>query len=351
MPVTTYRSTDTSAPVLTGQAGTLITLLDACLVNGYGSKAAAGWSKAFTGTNTAAYRMATSGNTGFYLNVNDAAPGAAGAREARLRGYETMSAIDTGTGPFPTVSQAATGVFVRKSTTADATARAWTLIADDATFYLFTETGDVVSPVACCSAMFGDFESYTPGDLYNCALIARPYENKTGTAAFVDTANSTDSCNDVLFMGVGPAYSPNQLAKTIPGHYTARSYTQAGGSIGFGKHHDLFKANTILGSGANNPWYAFGGVGDGSVSFPYPNPADGGLYASPIWVHHSNAVRGALRGLWAPLHVTPLTHNDTFSGAGPLAGKTFLAQASNTFYRAFVSTNSQLFVETSNTWA
>ncbi|MGE3907973.1 MAG: hypothetical protein AB7K36_01385, partial [Chloroflexota bacterium] len=51
-----YRSTDSGAPVLTGQAGSLLNLLDKCLVDGYGSKAAAGWSRPYTGTNKTAYR-------------------------------------------------------------------------------------------------------------------------------------------------------------------------------------------------------------------------------------------------------------------------------------------------------
>ena len=38
---TIYRSTDASAPVLTGEVGKLVDLLDACLVNGYGAKSAA----------------------------------------------------------------------------------------------------------------------------------------------------------------------------------------------------------------------------------------------------------------------------------------------------------------------
>jgi hypothetical protein len=37
-----YRSTDTNAPVLFGGGGSLITLLDAILVNGYGSGFASG---------------------------------------------------------------------------------------------------------------------------------------------------------------------------------------------------------------------------------------------------------------------------------------------------------------------
>ncbi len=42
--VNLYQSTDASAPILTGSAGSLVTLLDACLVNGYGTKAGRGLS-------------------------------------------------------------------------------------------------------------------------------------------------------------------------------------------------------------------------------------------------------------------------------------------------------------------
>lgn len=34
--VRVYQSTDSGAPSLTGQTGTLVSLLDACLVNGFG---------------------------------------------------------------------------------------------------------------------------------------------------------------------------------------------------------------------------------------------------------------------------------------------------------------------------
>ena len=38
MAVTVYRSTDASAPLLTNSNGSLIAVLRACLVDGYGSK-------------------------------------------------------------------------------------------------------------------------------------------------------------------------------------------------------------------------------------------------------------------------------------------------------------------------
>src|SRR4051812_21450587 len=174
MPVTVYRSTDPSAPVLDGLAGSLVNLLDKCLVAGYGAKAAAGWTKPFTGTNTAVFRQG--GGNSFYLDVADNGPGVATTQEARLRGYEAMTAVATGTGPFPTVALAANGLFIRKSAAAAATARVWTLIADDRTFYLFIQSGDVAGQ--WWGFNFGDFYSYVTGtDNYRTMIIGRATEN------------------------------------------------------------------------------------------------------------------------------------------------------------------------------
>ena len=74
MTVTVYLSTDASAPTLDGNVGSLITVLDAVLVNGYGAKAAAGWTKAFSGTNKAAYRNSPSTGTGLFWRIQDDGP-------------------------------------------------------------------------------------------------------------------------------------------------------------------------------------------------------------------------------------------------------------------------------------
>ena len=43
---TIYSSSDVGGPgLITGTTGSLITVLDACLVNGYSGKSAAGWTK------------------------------------------------------------------------------------------------------------------------------------------------------------------------------------------------------------------------------------------------------------------------------------------------------------------
>src|SRR5574342_915592 len=137
-----YRSSDASAPVLTGQVGSLISLLDACLVTGYGVKPGAGWSKPYTGTNKAAFQNGF-GSVQMLLRVDDNGP--VTAREARITGYETMSDVDTGVNPFPTAAQGVGGIAMlvaRKSATADATGRDWIIVADERTMYAFVQTGD-----------------------------------------------------------------------------------------------------------------------------------------------------------------------------------------------------------------
>jgi hypothetical protein len=352
MTVRVYRSTDASAPVLTGQVGSLTALLDAVLVNGYGAKTAAGWTIAQTGTNKRGYLQALSGANnpaGMVLYVDDTGPGAGGAREARVCGFETLSAITpTGTGQFPTAAQSPIGtgqLVIRKSNTADATARAWTIVANGQTIYLFTETGDWVAPsLAAFTFVFGDFKPYRATDQYAVGIIGR------------NTENSSSSINE-SFACMGPSSSWNLASKTW-GHFIARSWTGVGGSVQCSKTYDWGK----IGSPSLLGWNADSQTGfSGSTQmlpgrnvtgnqWPAPNGADGGLYVSPCYTFHSFSMRGYWPGLWIPLHNLPLNHNDVVTvSAGNLNGKTLLCQQ----ILIYLSGNDfgEVFIETSDTWS
>jgi hypothetical protein len=180
--VYTYRSTDASAPTLTGQNGSLVSLLDACLVNGYGSQSAAGWTIAYTTTNKRVYQNSSSSGTGFYLNIDDSGSGSGGAREALMTGFQSATGIGTGTGQFPTFSQMNIGigsVVCRKSNTADSTVRSWTLVADNTVLYFFAESGDFIVPIQPNFFAFGDFFSYASSDLYRCIIMGRNSTNQS----------------------------------------------------------------------------------------------------------------------------------------------------------------------------
>lgn len=319
-----YKSTDASAPVLTGVAGALITCLDAILVNGYGSMTAAGWTKEYSTTNKAVYRMATTSNTGFYVDVNDAAP--VTAKEAEMRGYEVMSGIATGTGPFPTAGQSSFGTVLRKSNTADSTARPWYCIADDSCFYFFADTGDFSSPSYASGFMFGDFFSYKAGDTYGCAIIGVSSENTGAT-----TTNQ--------YMGSLSTTITALNSTAVLGHYVARHWTTVGGAIRVSKFTSPLAY--VTGGGA-------AGIG-ADATCTYPNGPDSALELAPVWLGHSDSVRGYLKGFWAPLHIQPLGHADTFSGTGNMAGKSFIAI--NMKSSLGFNLNGQLMIETSNTWS
>jgi len=318
------KSTDTSAPILTGQTGSLTTLLDALLKDGYGSKSAMGtggagaWAKSFTGTSKAAYRP-SAGNR-FYMRIQDDGPGAGTFKEARIVGYETMSDVDTGTNPMPTVAQAANGLFIRKSAAADSTARVWKALGDDRTFYLFVQSGDTASVYVGFG--WGDFYSHLTGDGYRIFLIARSTEN---------------SATVIISPENFPLLRGSSFTTAENGHYIQRNRSAAVGAIA------VNKTNVVGGLGTSTSI-------EGPGNIAYPNAEDGGLYLLPLYLNDvasaSKSVRGRLRGLWVtPFTATGFTDAQTFSGVGDYAGKTF------EIVKGWQSaTTGALVVETSDTW-
>lgn len=318
MTVIVYKSSDTSAPALTGTAGTLAALLYACLVTGYGSKAAAGWAREFTGTNKAAFRAAA-GNR-MRLRIDDT-----GSTEGKAVGYETMSDVDTGTNLFPTAAQLSGGIFIRKSNTADSTNRPWMLVANDRIFYLFIDSGTSgtdwsVAPAASGLSgcfCFGEFSSYkNGGDSYN-SIIFGAIVTSTSVGRFAE-------------------HTQQNTYNATNGHWIVRNTAGTVGAVTCAKSLALGQ-NTGSAIGLSSNWG------------PYPDPVTGGLLISPLLVNEAAAsgwvVRGVLPGLWAPMHSLPGAHADTFSGSGVTSGKTFVLASAGQ-----LTNLGRVAVETSDTW-
>jgi len=299
-----YRSSDASAPTLNGNAGSLVAVLNGCLVSGYGSKTALGWGSPFTATNKAVYRAPN--GVRHYLDVDDSGPDATAlGRNARIRGYETMTAVGTGTGPFPTVAQAATPVVV-KSSTADAVARPWLLIGDDKTFYFFCSVALTNPPVLSTHSWntvshFGEFQSLLTGDNYR-TILGFP---STTTAATTDSTTAVSHSTSIAAATPTRALSP-------------RSYIGTGSAIWAG-----LIANVAIASGVNT----MQGV------LPFPNAVDGGVYLNACLVGENgngassaltSSFRGRTRGLFQLAHIaSAMNDQDTFSGTSDFAGRTF----------------------------
>ena len=320
-----FQSTDAGAPSLSSTAGSAIAVLDACLVNGYGSvtltslvvsgnvatatcnaghgfaafnstypviqiagatpgelngqwrlasipdathftfattgisdqtatgtitakRAAAGWTKPYSGTNLAAYRNSAVSGTGMYLRVDDT-----GTADVRVVGYEAMTDVNTGTGPFPTAAQISGGAYLGKANNTSGS-RAWIVIATNALAYVFFAS-NASYPSAYGSAAFGDLASLKSGDSYR------------GVVSGISSAST--ATNTFSFFG---------STSGTPLHYSPRSYTALGTS----------QALTLrVPGGATNTTFL-----SGNGTLTYPNGPDNGLLLYPnLRLYEGNQAR------------------------------------------------------------
>lgn len=309
MTVRVYRSTDAGAPVLSGTAGSLIAVLDACLVNGYGTQVGSGWSKPFSGTNLAVYAKPSGPQR--FLRIDDVTT----TQYARAIGYEDMTGISTGTNPFPTGAQQIGGFFIKRSNVATSAARPWVVVATQTMFYLWVNHDDLTMTALqndVSLTAFGDIISNLPGDTYQTMLSARP--NTFDSPSFVSTPNTTYHSLCRRATGAAGAHQAS---------ITSHLATLAGSAIG----------------GSNT-----------SVRMPLPVTNQSLVMWSPVWVMETTPTqdRGRLQGCWATLNngqgATPLAPNRgvTISPTtGPLAGKTL---------EQFGVSNGNVWLEISDTW-
>ena len=313
MAVTVYRWDDPDAPVLSNpSAGSLIGVLDACLVDGYTGKTGAGWTKAFSGTKLAAYRQGAGSMC--YLRVDDGT----GSFKVKMRGYESMTDVNTGTGGFPTTTQLANGVYAAIGTSTTAANKPWIVVADNKRFYLWVgaslTTAVNISTSTTWQALFffGDIISFRPGDTYCCQIIG-----------------SDSASNATERFGLSVA-----LASAIAGSFITRNAAQVAGSVNNGRFFDYYGANS-------SPTMGSSGVA-------YPDPISGGINLGRVHVTNgadTEGVRGRMPGLFAPLNALPGNNGDTFSGAGDLAGRTFILLDCGSG-----TTRGRVALETSDTW-
>ncbi len=274
------------------------------------------WQVAYTATSKRAYR-ANTGNR-FYCMIDDTGPLA--QTDARIVGYEQMTAIASGTFLFPTAVQKASGLFIRKSATASTSGRVWQMVCDNRTWYLFIVTGDIGGATYnYFGYSFGEFYSLLQSDIYNTMIVARGAENSN-----VGSAGTEDLCS--VAAGTFGA---------TPNHYIPRAYFGTGGGVNCNVH----LADAMLNSAGAN-------VGVGQL--PYPNPTDGKVYICRIRISDvstSSMLRGWMRGFYNFGHpVSSVTDGDTITGTGDFAGKSFK------FIKATGSSSGTYTMETSNTW-
>lgn len=208
------RSSDVGAPVLSGQAGALIGVLDSLLrIGGSGTY----WQKVFTGTNKAVYR-ADNGDR-YYLRVDDS-----NAQYGLVRAYATMSDVDTGTSDFPNTTQQ-TNYAWHKSNTANSTARTYLGIATDRFFLLLINGG--WSGSGQDLYFFGDIKKANASDV-GCSVLKAYPGTTMGTSAFVVGAFTT---GNPFQCGTNYNVAANNSAQMLPFAKSADGTTAAAAGV------------------------------------------------------------------------------------------------------------------------
>lgn len=274
--------------------------------------APAGFAKAFAGTNLAAYQLVAAGSTGFYLRLDDA-----GTTVARVRGFEAMSDVDTGTGLFPTDTQASgAGLYWSKSNAADATARAWWIFADDRGVYVYTKPSNGYE---FQSAFFGDFLPVKPNDAYACIL--RGHSSDASSQIAPDGESLEYSRVDVNYGGL---YAP----RAANGIGSAEQYRNSPALIAL-RGYDFLA---------------------GSVGFTYPSPVDGGLLLTQAVIFNASSVRGYYPGVYlSPQLVNAaFSSGDLVNGGGDMAGKS--ARAIKVGHSTVGTQQGVAFFDTTSDW-
>ena len=383
-----FHSAMVGAPVLSGTAGSLIAVLDACLVTGFALKSAesltvaggiatltistghsfepdtialiagatpaglngekrvlttstntitfaatgiadgaatgtitaklapAGFAKEFAGTNLAAYRAISPESTRMFLRVDDT-----GTTNARVVGYEDMSDVNTGVGPFPSAPQLSGGGWWPKANAANATARGWTLVADSKGFYLHLHTSSGTQGLSGCIWAFGDFASFKSGDAYACTLQCSP--NDVATASSSNTS-ATEYCSS---------------SSPVQGAYLPRSFTTLGGSVAATHAASEYMANGVS------------GVSAAPAAPSYPNGPDNGLVLSPkLILEPSVCRRGRYRGFYVvPQNChTAFTWREKLDGQGDLLGRKLMVIKCGS--SAGTSSQGVVFIDITGPW-
>jgi len=255
------------------------------------------WAKVYSGTNLAVYRSTDPLGTQRYLRVDDT-----GTFDARCVGYEAMTDVNAGTGPFPTTVQFSGGVYWTKSNAASTATRNWIVVADSRAFHVpiaFHSSGVFTHD---CSNFFGDEVPLLAGDSFACRLQG---SSSGGNGASVP-ARSSDISSSLSIAATAYGYSP-------------RSYTGLGSAVVMGqcaKPAGRHSTSSTIASGSAT-WQV-----------PYPNPQNGGLYVSPLVSVEvdDDSIRGSVPGVYAvPQNLSTLSINtrDDLTGVSGYSGKNF----------------------------
>ena len=259
-----------------------------------------GWEKVYTGTNTAVYRSLDVTGSRHYLRVDDT-----GTMVARVRGYESMTDVGTGTGPFPTDALLSGGGYWWGSGAASSAAVRWKLFADGRVllpaiaFISYNSATNIAAPLRG----FGDPIALRPGGDNWCTFLSAA-GSQGSTAHYGALDGGTPIASSTGGMSVAP-----------------RAWHGLGGAV-------ELRPSPL--TGGTSPSGADAALG------AFPSEIDGELKISPMFlfeVGSGKPPRARVPGVW---HISqtgaygPLGDGDMLAGGGDLAGRTLMCVATGT---------------------
>lgn len=231
--------------------------------------ASAQWTRPYSASNIASFRMPVTGSAGRYWQIKDDASGAGGAKQALCRVWAEMTDTITGTEPCPTVAQLTDGLFLNKSSTADATARAWFLRATPMGFMLgvaFHASYSGVYEIFLVSDIFTD----QPGDTY---------------PTIISGAHNTAQNNPGFYNYLGSMVA---FKSTANGMYKLR------------RGYDAVETPIAIGAVGR-----FGNlISGGAATMPNPNPTDNGFHIAAFDICDTVTFLGRIGGIYQSLHTS-----------------------------------------------
>lgn len=277
------------------------------------------WSKVYAATNKAVYRSTHVQSAGHYLRVDDT-----GTTTARVRGFETMTDVDTGVGPFPTDAQMSGGGYWWKSTGANTNAVKYRIFADERFVILAIAAGSHNQPTytGAPARGFGDPLALAPaGDAWITLLSAAA--NNSGAAGWGAFSNPNSSGSSGLCA----------CPRAVSGLGGSALLERRGFTSGSGTTHS--GADDLLGAA--------------------PSEVDGQIKTSRIYARETAAGKPP-RAVVPGVHYIPqsgilslLSDGDSLLGSGDLAGRRLLA-IGETASAGFVAPTAMYLVDITGPW-
>lgn len=282
--------------------------------------AAAGWAKAHFGTNKAAYRSLDAAGSQLYFRVDDSS-----TTDMLVRGFETMSDVDAGTGPFPTLVEASPAGYWSKSQSAGAGANKWDLFADSRAFIFSPLAGYSQSDTYAgqASYFFGDLVSFKSVDPYACAITWAASPPNSATAGSLHHINTTN--HNLRF---------------------ARSYVGTGSAVQ-GFTYPSCGASSATGiSGVDALYGAFPTVTDGGLRLARLNFLQGAQTGSNV------VLRGTAPGyLWAPQNsLESFRRGDRVNATGDLGGRKLYCVSTTANFSDQATAAGRSFIDITGPW-